>query len=148
MGIYVVKTTAGREDLVAEFLLEEAKRKNVLVYAVFVPPGLKGYIFVEADNVYEVRKAAEGIPHVKGVLADEVPFEQIEHYLVPEKKEIEVNRGDIVEVIAGPFKGYRLRVVRVDKERNEITGELLDSPVPIPVTVSFDDIKVIQRAEK
>ncbi len=145
MPFFVVRTVGGREDLVAEFLAEEAKRRKAKIYAVLVPPGIKGYIFVEADNIYEVQRAVYGIPHAKGVLPKEVPFEEIEKYLVPEKKKIEIHRGDIVEIIAGPFKGYKGRVIRVDEQKEEVTVELMESMIPIPVTVKIEDVKVVKK---
>ncbi len=144
MSFFAVRTTGGREDLVAEFIAEEAKRRKAKIYSILVPPGLKGYIFVEADNIYEVQRAAYGIPHFRGVLPKEIPFEEIEKYLTVEKK-IEVHRGDIVEIIAGPFKGYKGRVIRVDEQKEEVTVELMESMIPIPVTVKIDDIKVVKK---
>jgi transcriptional antiterminator NusG len=53
----------------------------------------------------------------------------------------------MVELISGPFKGEKARVVRVDIKKEEITVELFEATVPIPVTVRGDSIKVLQKEE-
>ena len=59
-----------------------------------------------------------------------------------------VNIQDIVELISGPFKGEKARVVRVDLKKEELTIELFEATVPIPVTIRGDSIKVIRKEEK
>ncbi|MBU2560424.1 transcription elongation factor Spt5, partial [archaeon] len=49
------------------------------------------------------------------------------------------------ELISGPFKGEKAKVVRVDVKKEEITVELFEATVPIPVTVRGDSIKVLQK---
>ncbi|MEM3699238.1 MAG: transcription elongation factor Spt5, partial [Archaeoglobaceae archaeon] len=52
-----------------------------------------------------------------------------------------------VEVTVGPFKGERGIVQRVDSTRNEITIELLEAVVPIPVTVKAENVRVVEKKE-
>jgi hypothetical protein len=56
--------------------------------------------------------------------------------------------GDTVELVSGPFRGERARVIRVDGRKGELTVELSEATVPIPVTVRCDSVKVIQKREK
>jgi len=56
--------------------------------------------------------------------------------------------GDIVELIAGPFRGEKARIMRIDQSKEEITVELFEATVPIPVTVRGDHVKVIEKKEK
>ena len=53
--------------------------------------------------------------------------------------------NDIAEVISGPFKREKVKVQRVDKQKEEVVVELLEAAVPIPITVRMDAIKVIRR---
>ncbi|MEM4508826.1 MAG: transcription elongation factor Spt5, partial [Archaeoglobaceae archaeon] len=46
-----------------------------------------------------------------------------------------------------PFKGERGIVKRVDKTKNEITIELLEAVVPIPVTVKAENVRVVDKKE-
>ena len=56
--------------------------------------------------------------------------------------------GDIIELTSGPFRGERARIIRIDEGKEEITVELFEATVPIPVTVRGDFVKVIQKKEK
>ena len=56
-----------------------------------------------------------------------------------------VKRGDLIELIAGPFKSEKAKVANIDKDKNEITVELIDAAVPIPVIVKGDDIRILKR---
>ena len=72
MAIYTLKTTANREDQVMDFLVSHAQQKELNIYAVVRPHGLRGYIFVEAEDKDAVEAAVRGIPYAKGVL-DKLP---------------------------------------------------------------------------
>ena len=58
---------------------------------------------------------------------------------------INIEPGDIVEIITEPFKNEKAKVTRVDKQKGEIVVSLLGASVPIPVTVKIDNVKVIRR---
>jgi transcriptional antiterminator NusG len=73
---------------------------------------------------------------------------EIQRFLQPKKVEVELDVKDVVEVIGGPFKGERGRVTRYDKVKREVTLELLDVAVPIPITVNVEFIKLTEHAEK
>ncbi len=53
--------------------------------------------------------------------------------------------GNIVEVIAGPFKGEKARVQRIDEGKEEVTVELFEAMVPIPITVRGDHVRVLEK---
>ena len=50
-----------------------------------------------------------------------------------------------MELVSGPFKGERAKVVRIDESREEVVLELIEAAVPIPVTVQADQIRIIQK---
>ena len=56
--------------------------------------------------------------------------------------------GDIVELISGPFKGEKAKVIRVDKGKEEVTIELIEATVPIPVTVKADYVRILEKKEE
>jgi len=68
--------------------------------------------------------------------------------LQPKEQEVELNVGYTIEVIGGPFKGEKGKVTRYDKTKREVTIELLEVAVPIPVTVSVEFIKILEKATK
>jgi transcriptional antiterminator NusG len=145
--IFALRTTANREDQVLAFVASNATRKKLPVYAVIAPHGMRGYIFVEAADAQSAELAAQGVPYAKGILPKEIVYKEIEHMLEQVKKEIQIQKNDIVEIIAGPFKREQAKISRVDKGKEEVVVELLEAAVPIPITLKLDDVKVIRREE-
>jgi transcriptional antiterminator NusG len=60
----------------------------------------------------------------------------------------ELNLDDVVEVIGGPLKGMKAKVVKIDKAKNEVTIELLEATVTMPITVNADYVRVVSRSRK
>jgi transcriptional antiterminator NusG len=161
MAIYTVKATAGQERVVAELIYrevvnrrEDIEREGGEVYAIIYTTGLKGYILVEANSPGVVEDLARNVPKTRGLLLKEkgnldsagiIPIRDLESTLMPRPIVENVSRGDLIELIAGPFKGEKARVARIDEDKNEITVELIEAAVPIPVIVSGDDIKIIRK---
>lgn len=145
MHIFALRTTANREDQVADFLASNAKKKKLPVYSVIRPHGMRAYIFVEAEDRQSAEFAAMGVPYSRGVLPNEVRYEEIEHMLAIVKREVDIRKNDIVEIISGPFKREQAKVSRVDKVKEEAVVELLGAAVPIPITLKFDAVKVVRR---
>lgn len=143
--LFVIRTTANREDQVLEFLTSNAKKKKIPIYSALRPHGMRGYIFVETDSEGSARDAAAGVPYARGVLGGEVPFSEIEPLIETEKKEVNIIKNDIAEVISGPFKREKVKVIRIDKEKGDVVVEMLEAAVPIPITLKIDAIKVIRR---
>jgi len=143
--IYTLRTTANREDQVMDFVTSNAQKKKLNVYSVIRPHGMRGYIFVEAASRSDAEQAAFNVPYARGVLGSPVEYEEIEHMLEQVKKEINIQKNDIAEIISGPFKREKAKIIRVDKLKEEVVVELLQAAVPIPITVKIDAVKVIRR---
>lgn len=143
--IYALRTTANREDQVMDFLTSNVERKKMRVYSVVRPHGMRGYIFMEAASKYDAEQAAYNVPYARGILPSPVGYEEIEHMLEQVKKEINIQKNDIAEIISGPFKREKAKITRIDPTKEEVVVELLDSAVPIPITLKVDAIKVIRR---
>jgi transcriptional antiterminator NusG len=146
--IYALRTTANREEQVMAFVSSNASRKKLGVYSVIAPHGMRGYIFVEAADRHEAEQAAFGVPYAKGLLPNEIQYPEIEHMLEQVKKEINIQKNDIAEILSGPFKREKCKIARVDKAKEEVVVELLEAAVPIPITLKIDAVKVIRRDEK
>ncbi|PLW80103.1 transcription elongation factor Spt5 [Candidatus Woesearchaeota archaeon] len=143
--LFAVRTTANREDQVQIFLSSNAEKKKLEVYSVIRPHGMRGYIFVEAATRTDAEQAAFNIPYARGVLPKEVGYNEIEHMIEQVKKEIDIRKNDIAEIISGPFKREKAKISRVDQSKEEVVVELLETAVPIPITLKLDAIKVIRR---
>ena len=143
--IYALRTTANREDQVMDFVTSNAQKKGLEVYAVVRPHGMRGYIFLEAATKSDAEQAAFNIPYARGILPKQVQYKEIEHMLEQVKKEVNIQKNDIAEIISGPFKREKAKIIRVDKLKEEVVVELLQAAVPIPITVKMDAVKVIRR---
>ena len=143
--IFAVRTTANREDQVMDFLSSNIKKKNINVFAIIRPHGMRGYIFIEASDRQAADQAIFGVPYARGILPKEVEYREIEHMLEQVKHEVDIRKNDIVEIIGGAFKREQAKVTRVDKAKEEVVVELLEAAVPIPITLKLDMVKVIRR---
>lgn len=148
MTIYAIRTTAGREANVLEKLALIVRRRNFPIKSILLPKELKGYVLVESDQLSAIEEALRGINHARGVVRREIGMEEIKGYLTAKAVAIQINRGDMVELVSGPFKGEKAKVSRVDKEKQEVTVELVEAAVPIPVTTPMEAVRLVQKAEE
>jgi len=146
--IFALRTTANREDQVMDFVSSNAKKKNLEVYSIIRPHGLRGYIFIEAESRDAAEQAYQGVPYARGLLPNVVNYQEIEHMLEQVKIQVNIQKYDIVEIISGPFKREKAKVTRIDQQKEEVVVELLEAAIPIPITVKLDSIKVIRREKE
>ena len=146
--IFAIRTSANREDQVIDYFISKLEKETKHeVYSLIRPHGMRGYVFAETLSKEALEIALQGVPYARGVLPHEIPYPEIEHMLEQVKVEMNIQKGDIVEVISGPFKRENAKVMRINKQKEEIVVELLEAAVPIPITVSMDAVKVIRREE-
>jgi transcriptional antiterminator NusG len=146
-SIYVVKTTANQERSVANLIAQIARKDKYDIRALLVPDVLKGYVLVEAPTPEIVDQSIQGVPHARSVIKGASSIAEVEHFLTPRPVVVGINEGAIVELISGPFKGEKARVKRVDIAKEEITVELFEAMVPIPITVRGDHVRVLSKDE-
>jgi transcription termination/antitermination protein NusG len=146
--IFGLRTAANREDQVVDYLISKLQKRPEGILAVIRPHGMRGYIFVEATSKLDAETTLQGVPYARGILPHEIPYPEIEHMLEQVKIEMNIKKNDIVELIAGPFKRENAKVMRVNQQKEEIVVELLESAVPIPITVKMDAVKVIRREDE
>jgi transcriptional antiterminator NusG len=146
-SIYALKTSVGQERNVARLLARKAKMPGVGILSILVPESLKGYILVESETKIDLRNPNLKVQHLRGVVEGKggITFEEAKRFLKPEPIISSIQKGSIVELISGPFKGERAKVVRIDESREEVVLELIEAAVPIPVTVKADQIRIIQK---
>jgi len=146
---YVIHTYAGYEEKVAQNLKERVEAFNMedKIFNVIVPKEKKikvkngkretveekiypGYVLVEMmvedDSWYIVRNTPNVTGFVgSGTIPLPVSKEEIENLMkrinaeLPEYK-IDVNIGDAVKIVDGPFKGYEGKISETDKEKGKI----------------------------
>ena len=138
---FAIRTTGGQEHIVVNLAQNRINSKKIAVRSILLLDSFKGYIIIEAPNSNIAYDALIGVRHVKGQIRGELPYKDIESYLVKRPVVTELNIDDTVEVIAGPFKSMKAKITRVDYEKQEATVLLLDSPYQIPVTVDANYLK-------
>lgn len=172
--IVCLKTQVGQERRVAETLGNKARKFGVPVLSILSPQELRGYVFVETTDIMALEKGIRGVSYARSLVAAnmevrddegnftkdrrgkiiterkpvETPFNEIEHFLTPVSAVAKIAEGDIVELVSGPFRGEKAKVTRVDDAREEITVELIDSMVPIPITVKGENVRVLKRNDE
>ncbi|PSP64326.1 transcription elongation factor Spt5 [Halobacteriales archaeon QH_8_64_26] len=145
MGMYAVKTTASQERTVADMIIN---REEGAIHAALAPDSLTSYVMVEADDYAVLERVLDEIPHARNLVPGESSISEVEHFLSPKPDVEGIAEGDIVELIAGPFKGEKARVQRIDEGKDQVTVELYEATVPIPVTVRGDQIRVLDSEER
>lgn len=145
--IFVIKVTTNKEDKAVDLIEDRTKKKSLSVYSIIRPHGVKGYIFLEAADRDSAEEAAFNLPYVKGIIGKTVDYEAIKNMLEPTVAEMKIEKDDIVEILAEPFKKEKAKVLRIDKQKEEVVVSLLGAAVPIPVTVKIDNVKVIRRED-
>lgn len=145
--LFIIKVTSNKEDKAIEMIADRAVKKNLNVYALARPHGLKGYIIMESEDRESAEESAYNLPYVKGIISKTLEYDQIKNMIEPKVEDIKIEIGDIVEMIGQTFKGEKAKVTRIDKAKGEAVVSLLGASVPIPVTVKMDNIKVIRRED-
>jgi transcription termination/antitermination protein NusG len=146
--IFIIKVTTNKEENALDLVSNRAKSKNLNVYSVSRPYGLRGYILLEAEDRDSAEEAVFNLPYVKGIIGKTITYEEIKNMIEPSIEAISIKEGDIVEMIAEPFKKEKAKVIRIDKQKEEVVVSLLGAVVPLPVTVKLDNVKVVRREEE
>ncbi len=146
--VVAMKTQINQEKNVADYIASWAEDKNMGVFSILSPKPVRGYVFIEAMNPTMVDEITDGTRKAKGIIEGDTSIEEIEHFLAPKLAVEGITEGDIVELSAGPFKGEKARVTQIDEDNDEITVELFEATVPIPVTVRGDHVRVLEKDEQ
>ncbi|MGI0070784.1 MAG: transcription elongation factor Spt5 [Thermoplasmata archaeon] len=144
-AVLAIKTSRGYEREVADTLHARTDEKADVVFALLVPSSLRGYVFAEGMSFEGVREMLKGIRKARGLVDGETTLKEVEPLLVPKITVEGFVEGAIVELISGPFKGEKARVKKIDQAKEEITVELIEAVVPIPVTVRGDHVRMLEK---
>ena len=144
--IFTIRTTVAQESLVIDVLSNRIKNEDLNIYSLCVVPGLKGYVLIEADNEITLRRAIANMPHIKGkgIVGGDVKIDELSNLLESKPLMKSIKQGMKVEIIAGPFKGEKAKVTRVNDSKEEVTVELMEAAVKIPVTIHAEHIRIIK----
>ena len=158
--IYVMKSQIGHEKPASERLADRIRRSGAPIFSILAPSKLRGFIFVETDSPEALRDNLKGLTHARGMVMNRgkgygrskepdtfgtTSLEELKPHLTPPPAVSGIEEGHIVEVISGPFKGEKARVQRIDQAKEEVTVELFEAMVPIPITVRGDHVRVLEK---
>ncbi len=145
---FVVKVTAGQERIAANMLQNRLSKGDAPIYSVMVVEGMRGYIIVEAEDEISVRSFITKERNIRGILPKSLSEDEINKLVEVKNLSQMIEKGDTVEFTSGPFKGYKAKVIKVDEIKDDITVELMDVVVPIPITTKGSTTRVVQKASK
>ena len=145
--IFIIKVTTNKEEKAVDMIADRAEKKGLNTYAVLRPHGLRGYVLLEAEDRESAEESVFNLPYVKGIIGKTIGYEEIKNMVEPSVTTVSIKEGDIVEIIAEPFKKEKAKVLRIDKQKEEVVVSLLGAVVPLPVTIKLDNVRVIRRDE-
>jgi len=146
--MFIIKVTTNKEERAVDMISDRAEKKNLNVYSVLRPHGLRGYIFLEAEDRESAEEAVFNLPYVKGIIGKTIEYEEIKGMVQPTVESVSIKEGDIVELIGSTLKGEKAKVLRIDKQKEEVVVSLFGAVVPLPLTLKIDNVKVIRREEE
>jgi len=145
--IFIIKVTTNKEERAVDMIADRINKKNINAFSVSRPHGLRGYILLEAEDRDSAEESVFNLPYVKGIIGKTIGYEEVKNMIEPSAVSVSIEEGDIVEIISEPFKKEKAKVVRIDKQKEEVVVSLLAAVVPLPVTIKLDNVKVIRREE-
>lgn len=146
--LFACRVTTGQERVVAKILERKAKKEDLAIYSIAVFEDVRGYIIIEAEDETAARKVGFGMPHVRGILPTQIEMSEINSMIESAKAPVmSIDKGDIVEVTSGAFKGDQAKVLRINTTKEELTVEFVEAAVPIPVTIKANSVKVIKKVK-
>jgi len=145
--IFIIKVTTNKEERAVDMIAEKAEKKQLNIFSVSRPHGLRGYVLLEAEDRDSAEEAVFNLPYIKGIIGKTISYDEIRGMVEPKAYTITIKEGDIVEMIGSTLKGEKAKVLRIDKQKEEVVVSLLGAVVPLPVTVKIDNVKVVRREE-
>ncbi len=143
--IFIIKVTTNKEERAVDIISDRVEKKKLNIFSISRPHGLRGYILLEAEDRESAEEAVFNLPYVKGIVGKTIGYEEIKNMVEPSATTVSIKEGDIVEMISEPFKKEKAKVLRIDKQKEEVVVSLLGAVVPMPVTVKIDNVKVVRR---
>ena len=135
----------GQEKSLANLSELKANKANSGVTAILISDMMRGYCFIEGESQTKVEDLAADIRILsnRAIQDKEVPISDLVEQLNPVPSIQGLDEGDIVEIVDGPFSGYKAKVMRIEQGNQEVTLELLDAKMALPVRLHADYCKKI-----
>ena len=145
MPLYAVRCVGKKEKYLIDAIENNVRSRGLPVKAVVYIPEIKGYIFVEADDENTVREAIAGNPYSRGMISKPINPDELKHFFEEKEDLVLLKEGDIVEIIGGPLKRDKAKIISIDYAKKEARVEIIDSSTPIPLTMKLELLKKINE---
>ena len=143
--IFGIRTVIGQEKVVADILKQKAIKEHLNIASIAIIDNLRGYIVIEAVNEPEAKKLIYKVPNARGLVKGALDISELDHFFETKAMTSGFARGDTIELTGGAFKGEKARVIRIDEGKEKITVEIIEAAVPIPITVSASQVRLLQK---
>ena len=125
--IFIVRVPSGRETQLIFLIKWRSEVLGLPIKAAFTTHSQDGVVFIEAEDYDTVVRAVRNFRNAVA-LPEPLSFEDTIQYLrelevkyerelAKEEKKVELVPGMIVEIIDGPFKGRKARIVSLAKKK-------------------------------
>ncbi len=142
---FSIKTTKGQELNVSLLIENRAKTRKIELYSIVAPPRPKGFLILETPRASTIDPLTRDIRHVKGRIKGTISMDDVEHLVKPRPTVEFLSPGIEVEVIAGPLKGSKGKVLQVNKSRNEVVLLIYEATYPLKVTIPGEQVKPVSQ---
>jgi len=142
---YAVYVTGGTEERVALVLHQRVLGMGLDIRSIVVPSDLKGVIIIEAGDPGDLYDLIRGVRNVKRRRPVLIKPEEAIRLARPRVEIPELEKDQVVEIIGGPFRGMRGRVVEVYENRQEVDLLLLDSDFHMIITVPLEQVRPLRE---
>lgn len=143
--IFTLKIGPGQLELVSAIL--KNKSKELPIYSLISLPNIKNYLIVEANNDNTLKRAIADIPYIRknSMTIGNVSEKELDSLLNLESVMEKLKPGAIVEIKSGYLKGEKARILRDNPTKEEVTVEILDATIKMPITIKAETVKLYQE---
>lgn len=143
--IFTLKVGPGQLELVSAIL--KNKSKELPIYSLISLPNIKNYLIVEANNDNTLKRAIADIPYIRknSMTIGNVSEKELDSLLNLESVMEKLKPGAIVEIKSGYLKGEKARIIRDNPTKEEVTVEILDATIKMPITIKAETVKLFQE---
>lgn len=144
---YVVLRTTARQEMNVALMLESIAKGSGAkgLYAIVVPPEIRGYLIIEAEGLHIVHRLARDIKHVKGKAMGSLKRDEVQKLIKTVSPIEKIRPGDTVEIVSGPFKGLKAKVLSVDMQKNVVVVRMLEASYSMEATIPGDDVRPVKK---
>lgn len=142
---YAIYVTGGTEERVALVLRQRALALGLDIRSIIVPLELRGTLIVEVGNPGDLFDLIRGLRDVKRRRPVLIKKEEAVRLAAPVVEVPMVSKDQIVEIVSGPFRGMKGKVVEVYETRGEVDLVLLESDFRMIITVPLEQVRPVSE---